>query len=237
MVTYILSFFGVKLGFDNKLFRILGLSVTNSENIVVVNTPMPGFDIPATVDFRASSDGQTSPQIINTFLPTQQVEFMQPTYTPLPTHTPYPQQSFNAFGEIYAVGYSYYWPPFGPPNCGLENWKADINFCEDMTGLGVKWSEWVGRAVAIPIQWAYKIPLGSYIRVMNTLEMQGDYLVIDYCGGCIKPEGHIYFDFLDNRQRLAWTVPLLVQVVSVPSGWPTSTPTPNLAAGTSTNTP
>lgn len=165
------------------------------------------------VDFSSSSlEGSVRRQAAQ-----QQVYSVQPTYAPQPTYTPYPTAILMpSLGEVWAVGYSYYWPPFGPPNCSEDNWHPEINICDDVTASGLQWSRWVGRAIAVPVQWRQSIPLLSRVYIYGDLEVQGEYLVIDYCGDCIKDEGHIYVDFLDNRQRLAWTVPLLMVLVSVP---------------------
>jgi hypothetical protein len=74
----------------------------------------------------------------------------------------------------------------------------------------------VERAVAVPIEWRDVIPLNSIVRIHSPEIMKGDYLVIDYCGDCIKKEGHIYFDFLSSRQILAWTVPMMAEVILQP---------------------
>jgi len=137
-----------------------------------------------------------------------------PTYTPYPSPSPYPSPTPAPLaGEYIAVGYSYYWPPWGPPNCHSDNWDEKYNICKDTTASGKKWTEYIGRGVAVPIQWAERVPLGSRLHVWSPESMVGDYTVIDYCGGCIKPEGHIYIDFLDNYQRLNWTVPMLIQIL------------------------
>lgn len=140
---------------------------------------------------------------------------IMPTFTPYPTLTPYPTQlKRSALGRVFAVGYSYYFPPIGGINCHPDNWVD--NYCLDITASGLRWSEYIGRGVAIPIQWADDIPLLSVLRVLDNVIMAGDYVVLDYCGDCIKSEGHVYLDFLDNRPRLNWTVPLLIEIVSVP---------------------
>jgi len=169
-------------------------------------TPMP---------FRASTNGQGGTQQDGMESNSPPVAAVQPTYTPYPTPTPYPTQ-IPIVGDLFAVGYSYYWPPYGPPNCHADNWDEKGNYCKDLTASGERWTEHIGRGVAVPYEWKVAIPLGSYIRVHDNIEMQGDYKVIDFCGGCITPEGHIYIDFLDNRQRLAWTVPLMIEVIYRP---------------------
>jgi len=177
---------------------------------VPTSTPLPDYPINDQDGFYASSNPNDN---LFADTPTPTVVYQAvPTYTVMPTYTPYPTQQ-PYFGKLIAIGYSYYWPPFGPPNCGPENWHPEINFCDDMTASGLQWSLYVGHGVAVPVQWRNDIPLGSTIRVHSPASMVGDYLVLDYCGACIKPEGHIYFDFLDNRARLNWTVPMLVEVI------------------------
>lgn len=211
MGSYILRF----MGFDNIGFDPFTHGGAASNSAVVTSTSLPNYPLNDQGSFHASSGDPNSPGF--TPVPSGGVSVVstlqiQPTYTPLPTFTPYPTQ-IPFFGSVIAIGYSYYWPPFGPPNCGAENWHPEINFCDDMTASGLQWSLYVGHGVAVPIQWKDDIPLGSTIRVHSPKEMVGDYLVLDFCGDCIKPEGHIYFDFLDNRPRLAWTVPMLVEVI------------------------
>lgn len=209
MASYILRFMGFDgIGFDP--FR----RPASASALSPTSTPLPNYPVSEQGSFYASSD--PSPAIITPQpsggLPAVAVPQIQPTFTPFPTYTPYPTQR-PIFGAVIAVGYSYYWPPFGPPNCGEENWHPEINYCDDMTASGLKWSQYIGTGVAVPVQWRDDIPLGSTVRVHSPIEMVGDYVVLDYCGGCIKPEGHIYFDFLDNRQRLPWTVPMLVEII------------------------
>jgi hypothetical protein len=134
---------------------------------------------------------------------------LSPTPSPIPT-----LRSYVNLGKIWAIGYSYYFPPLGGINCAVQNWHD--NYCDDVTASGLRWTEYIGKGVAVPVQWRDEIPLLSVVRVLDNVIMQGDYLVLDYCGDCIKKEGHVYFDFLDNRPRLNWTVPLLVQLISVP---------------------
>lgn len=211
MGSYALRFMGFdNIGFDP--FTRGGL--LSAVEITPTATLLPDYPLNDQGSFAASSGSGlvafTPVPSGGAVLAVQQA--VQPTFTPFPTYTPYPTQR-PFFGSVFAVGYSYYWPPFGPPNCSAENWHVEINYCDDTTASGLQWSKYVGTGVAVPVQWRDDIPLGSTIRVRSPKEMIGDYLVLDYCGGCIKPEGHIYFDFLDNRMRLAWTVPMLVEVI------------------------
>jgi hypothetical protein len=202
------------MGFDNIGFDPFASgSSASASSVTVTPTPLPDYPINPQDGFYASSDpsvyvGSTpGAPVASPGLPVAEI---QPTYTPYPTLTPYPTQR-PFFGTIMAIGYSYYFPPLGPPNCSAENWKEF--YCEDVTASGLPWSDYIGRGVAVPLAWAEYIPLGSTVRVHSPESMIGDYVVLDYCGGCIKPEGHIYFDFLDNRARLNWTVPMLVEII------------------------
>lgn len=208
MGSYILRF----MGFDNFGFDPFAMSA-GAASYTATPTPLPDYPLNDQGSFYASSDpnGYVGSTPTPPGSPVPSVEQIQPTYTPYPTLTPYPTQR-PFFGKIMAIGYSYYYPPFGPPNCAQENWKDDM-YCEDTTASGLPWSDYIGRGVAVPLAWADLIPLGSTVRVHSPDSMVGDYVVLDYCGGCIKPEGHIYFDFLDNRARLNWTVPMLVEII------------------------
>lgn len=145
--------------------------------------------------------------------PVEDLPTLAPSPSPTLTETPTPAPTARAEGVFYAFNYSYYWPPYGPPNCGAENWDEKHGLCKDMTASGEQWTQHIGEGVAVPIQYKDEIPLLSTIRILSPLQLVGDYLVIDYCGGCVKPEGHIYLDFLDNRARANWTVPVLAQVI------------------------
>lgn len=186
------------------------------------NTPLPNHPISTVGNFSASSGNLPSSDTVsgddnkaivgtpsNTFTPSPSPTV---THTPFPTVAPY--SAYIPVGKMVAIGYSYYWPPWGPPNCGPENWHEKENYCEDMTASGLPWSAYVERGVAIPLEWREVIPLRSIIRIHSPEIMRGDYLVIDYCGDCIKKEGHIYFDFLSSRQILAWTVPMMAEVIT-----------------------
>ena len=214
MGSYILRF----LGFDNFGFDPFGSgSSASASSLTVTPSPLPDYPLNDQGGFYASSDPNAyagpTPTPYGVLEPSTGLPMadIQPTYTPYPTLTPYPTQQ-PYFGRLIAVGYSYYYPPFGPPNCSAENWK-DNAYCEDTTASGLPWSDYIGHGVAVPLMWAEYIPLGSTVRVHSPDSMKGDYIVLDYCGGCVKPEGHIYFDFLDNRARLNWTVPMLVEVI------------------------
>lgn len=218
MVSYALSFFGVSNPINNLLF-----GDGSSEEIISPPEVVPDAPINTAVPFYASSllqsvqvtqtamaqvplpVGEVSPVVNNTPTPIPATPTIQPSAT---------ARSYVNLGKIWAVGYSYYFPPFGPPNCSEENWKEV--YCEDTSASGLPWSKNIGVGVAVPVEWRDEIPLLSVIRVLDNPIMEGEYLVMDYCGDCIKSEGHVYFDFLDNRARLNWTVPLLVQLVSVP---------------------
>ncbi len=223
MGSYILRFMGV----DSAGFDPFGFGGSVSASAVATTTPLPDYPLNNQSSFYASSDGQrllatqTALSVIVNgsgsapVAPAPTMPQIQPTFTPYPaqpTFTPYPTQR-PITGSLLAIGYSYYWPPWGPPNCDAGNWHDRENFCDDVTASGLRWSDYVGRGVAVPWEWQEDIPLGSTIRVHSPLSMIGDYIVLDLCGSCIKPEGHVYFDFLDNRARLNFTVPMLVEVI------------------------
>ena len=200
--SYLLRMFGMPAPTLDSVVHDFRSSPTVTAQVMSMSTPLPS-------SFRSSSGGGFSDPVSVASVVQQDV---QVTFTPYPTYTPFPTQR-PVVGRLMAVGYSYYWPPFGPPNCSDLNWHADLNFCDDTTASGLRWTLYVGVAVAVPLEYREFILLGATVRVHSPSSMVGDYLVIDYCGSCIKEEGHIYFDFLDNRQRLAWTVPMLVEIL------------------------
>jgi len=210
MSTYILRMTGV----DVKTFDPFSNGPSASAIASYTPTPLPDYPLNDQGSFYSSSDpaAVVSPSGPAAVVPLASAVQIQPTFTPYPTLTPYPTQQ-PIVGQLLAIGYSYYWPPWGPPNCDLGNWHERENYCDDVTASGLPWSKYIGHGVAVPYEWRDIIPLGSTIRVHTPLEMIGDYIVLDFCGHCIKPEGHIYFDFLDNRARLNWTVPMLVEVI------------------------
>ena len=212
MASYLLTFFGIRL--YNPLLLGVGRADVSPPPLVASVDDMtitPSSFHASTIDGVVVSTPDLVPLAGS---PGKQE--IQSTYTPLPTSTPYPVQVRPySLGYVYAVGYSYYWPPYGPPNCSDENWKAEWNICEDTTASGEKWTLWIGRGIAVPIQWRDDIPLMSVVRITGNIAVQGDYTVIDYCGRCIKDDGFVYVDFLSNRQVLPWTVPLLMEVIYV----------------------
>lgn len=186
-------------------------------------TPLPDYPLATPHDFSSSTGnlpssgdqaGVVSPSNNNVAPAYSLTPAFTPTVTPTPFPTIAPYSAYIPVGKLVAVGYSYYWPPWGPPNCSDANWHEKENYCDDTTASGLPWSQYVERAVAVPYEWRDVIPLQSIIRIHSPEIMRGDYLVIDYCGDCIKKEGHIYFDFLSSRQILAWTVPMMAEVIT-----------------------
>lgn len=167
-------------------------------------TPMPTATMPgwmmtgerSTPSHEYSSFAQSTPT--PTTAPTQEP-------TPIPTNKP-PIETYRA------VGYSYYYPPFGPPNCAPQNWDDKNALCDDVTASGEKWSDWLGKGIAIPVQWKDDVPLMSTIRVHTPKILQGDYTVIDYCEDCIK-DGYVYVDFLSRNWVVKWTTPILIEII------------------------
>jgi len=212
MGSYVLRFLGYDTGFDpfNSNSQSMALTPTS--------TPLPDFPINDQNQFYASSGNlnENTPMAPNStpnpsdIVP--QVAQIQATYPPLPTYTPYPTQR-AIYGSVIAVGYSYYFPPLGPPNCSDANWHEV--YCDDITASGLPWTKYISQGVAVPYEWRDWgwVDFGDTIRVHTPYDMVGDYIVLDTCGDCIKKEGHVYLDFLDNRARLNWTVPMLVEII------------------------
>jgi len=208
MVVVVLGFFGVSL-------PGMAVMTVGAQNLTPTPTPSKLTNYPASDQYAVTSSGQmpvdggADPVPAGTLPPTQQP---LPTYTPFPTQQPLPTYTpYPSGGSYLAVGYSYYWPPFGPPNCTVDGWRD--NYCYDVYWDNSTWIDWVGVGVAVPPSLIEQFPLGSEIYVHSPVEMVGRYTVVTTCAGCIKDGGFIYFDFLDNRQRLAWTVPLLVEAL------------------------
>jgi len=146
-----------------------------------------------------------------------------PTNTTVPTATP--TEGPLSLLYTFTFGYSYYYPPLGPPNCSDENW--DGVRCLDSTSSGRPWSNAIGAGVAIPIEYSTLIPRDStvswcvlyhkpcipffaLVRVSDG-PMRGDWVVIDTCGSCIK-NNIVYLDFLDDRQKMDWSLPVEVEI-------------------------
>ena len=131
--------------------------------------------------------------------------------TAVPSVTPSP-----VYQEV-SVLYSYYNPELGGVNCHSANW--DGSHCADTTASGIRWSEYLGRGVAIPPSWLEAgIGYGSILRVIDPATIAGDYTVIDLCSLCETtywPDGQWRLDFLDERQKLSWAYPVRVLIVSV----------------------
>jgi len=213
IANYLMSFLGIS---TNKIDPFKRKETPTAAEIATPQI-VPDAPIMPPSDFHSSSSGSIPSSI--TLTPQDYVvqSTLTPSLIPTITNTPFPTIApFSAYipvGRLVAVGYSYYWPPWGPPNCSEDNWHEKENYCDDTTASGLPWSKYVERAVAVPYEWHEVIPLNSIVRIHSPEIMRGDYLVIDYCGDCIKDEGHIYFDFLSARQILAWTVPMMAEVI------------------------
>lgn len=140
-----------------------------------------------------------------------QVEVMVVTPTPAPTPVP---TSPVKYSDVYTVGYSYYNPALGGVNCHSSNW--DGKKCADTTASGIKWSDYIGKAVAVPPSWyCAGLGYGSILTVLTPSSLAGDYLVIDLCSGCESfywDDGNFRIDFLDTSQKLTWAYPVEVVV-------------------------
>jgi hypothetical protein len=131
--------------------------------------------------------------------------------SPVPSVTPTPN-----YQEV-DVEYSYYNPSLGGINCHSANW--DGHRCADTTASGIRWSEYVGRGVAIPPSWLSDgMGYGSILRVVDPGSIAGDYTVIDLCSGCEAgnwADNKWRLDFLDTAQRLTWAYPVKVLLISI----------------------
>jgi len=149
---------------------------------------------------------------------------LTPTATPAPTPTPLPVVDYEptptpggsplvVFGEreFHALAYSYYYPPFGPPNCSVANWKGD--YCRDTTAIGEPWSKWLGFAVALGPGFlqSSSCTLGGWLYVHKPVELRGRYRIVDTCGQCDNKDDRPWIDFLDNRKRVDWGYPVLLE--------------------------
>ena len=133
-----------------------------------------------------------------------------PTLVPTATSSPVPSPTVLAH-MVVTVGYSYYWPPFGPPNCDNANW--DGTTCKDISASGLPWSAFVGRGMTIPYQWKEAVPLRSWVHVSGPPEVAGDWFVMDYCGDCLRSDRPLpNVDFLQSKQALPWNVPILIEI-------------------------
>ena len=141
----------------------------------------------------------------------------QPTDTPIPpTPEVIPTPTEVRWSDVTKVGYSYYNPALGGINCHSANW--DGSACRDTTASGIKWSEYMYHAVAIPPEWLSTIWYGSTITVISPEILAGRYVVIDICQACssnIWPDGMSRLDFLDDTQRLPWAYPVEFYLSSV----------------------
>lgn len=52
---------------------------------------------------------------------------------------------------VVTVRYSHYWPPLLGPNCS----RAVGGVCVARMASGLRWQDWVGRAVACPPEWPF----------------------------------------------------------------------------------
>ena len=129
------------------------------------------------------------------------------------TPSPTPPVSPAPTSELLLFGYSYYFPDLGGTNCHPANW--DGASCANTTASGAGWREYIGRGVAIHQSMIEKYPYGTIFRVLSPQSIAGDYTVIDLCAGCIRPDAPdmMWIDFLDDSQKLNWSVPVLIEVV------------------------
>lgn len=118
-------------------------------------------------------------------------------------------------GREYDVGYSYYDPSLGGINCHSANW--DGSKCADTTASGIKWSDYMGRGVAMAPSWLAQLGYGTVIYVTSPTVLVGYYTVVDICCGCEATnwaDGRFRMDFLDVSQKLQWAYPVKFFFVS-----------------------
>lgn len=113
-----------------------------------------------------------------------------PTIMPTPTPTSTP--------VLISAMFSYYDPGLLGVNCHPGNIHDGI--CGP-TASGLDWRGY-DRLVAVPLDYPY--PLLTHIRVYGPEFLSGDWLVADYCPGCLSFFGQHYLDFLVNSAR--WCV-------------------------------
>lgn len=148
------------------------------------------------------------------------VEIMPVVITPTPQATAAVTPTFApGYYQTVDVLYSYYNPALGGVNCHTDNWNGST--CADTTASGIRWSEYLGKGVAIPPSWkAAGIGYGSVFHVLEPAALVGDYTVVDLCSGCeanIWPDGMYRLDFLNDRQLLSWAYPVKIELrVTVP---------------------
>ncbi|MCK6566973.1 MAG: hypothetical protein HUU12_02485 [Anaerolineales bacterium] len=141
--------------------------------------------------------------------------------TPTPEYIPLDPQTVNWV-------FSYYFPdlvaqrdenPAYEVNCHPDNWiyspYGNVIGCKNITASGEPWKSYLmdqsdfiefRGGVAVPVypdmqvDWKYALyPAGSILTISSPIQIAGDYLVIDLCGGCnayASSHGVMFLDFL-----------------------------------------
>jgi hypothetical protein len=138
-----------------------------------------------------------------------------PSATPVFVRSATPSLVPSATSQVYKVGYSYYNPSLGGVNCHTANW--DGVRCADVTSSGIRWSDYMGRAVALAPSWLRVIGYGTVLHVSSPAPMVGDFTVIDMCCGCEAAnwsDNNFRVDFLALKQALQWNYPVVFFIKS-----------------------
>ncbi len=172
-----------------------------------------GVSTPTAVQI-VGSLGLESPVVPGVGLPTSTVLPVQ-EITPTLTFIPSPTVTASVVAPVVMQGlYSYYFPDLGGVNCHGDNWIDDK--CKNTSASSMGWRDKLGWAVAVsPTEYGGGVPVfpyGSWLVVTSPAEIAGRYLVFDLCQGCYRSDGFLYFDFLDNTQKLEWSTPILYYV-------------------------
>lgn len=142
--------------------------------------------------------------------------------TPTPVYIPLDPLTVNWV-------FSYYYPdlvakmaenPEYAVNCHEANWiyndqKTRVIGCKNTTASGLPWKEYMmdrsehidfrgGIAVPVypemPVSWEFALyPAGTVLTISSPVQIAGDYLVIDLCGGCnayAASHGVMFVDFV-----------------------------------------
>jgi hypothetical protein len=182
--------------------------LNTSAGAVVTVTPYKGQDNPLAAAISSGATATPGPLV---------VVIATPVVGPSPVPSPTAAATATPVYQQVEVLYSYYNPSLGGINCHSANW--DGVRCADTTASGIRWSEYIGRGVAVPPSWVSSgLGFGSVLRVVEPSSIAGDYTVIDLCNMCEPsywPDGKWRLDFLDTRQRLTWAYPVRLLIVAI----------------------
>ena len=92
-------------------------------------------------------------------------------------------------GKMVKVRYSYYWPPLLGVNCG----RVINGECVSRMAGGLRWQDWIGKAVACPPEWPFFTKVLSDGREWVCLDRGGKIRYGD--------DGIPCLDFLEKQSR------------------------------------